>query len=217
MTTEPETPENTEEEKSGRRKLSDADYAEACNLYELGQAGIAELSDKYGCTRQNLYNRFKADGIKKSSRVHELQTAATEAAKKAAEVAAAAANRFSAKRAELIEETRIQGLNLFKQSRLLAHKVVTDALKSAHSLASVDDDLKALQRYNKILTENITTSLQVLNADEHVDESDMPLLRIEDLTEEDILQHHKNTGALEHDATVDDLNLPDLSEVTRTI
>lgn len=209
--------ETVKEEVAGARKLSDADFAEATNLYELGQEGLRELADKYGCSRQNLFQRFKNAGVKKGSRTHELTDAAAKSVIEAAKEAALAATRFTARRADLIEETRMQGLAQLKQTRLLAQKVVTDAIKGGHSLASVDEDMKMIQRFSKMLTENLTTSLLILKSDEHVDQEDMPVLRIEDLTNDDILRHHKNSGVLEQSATVDDLNLPDLAEMVRQI
>lgn len=201
------TADNSADESRNGRKLSDADFAEAVNLYELGKAGITELAAKYGCSRQNLSDRFKRVGAKRASRVHEMVNAATEASKREAEEAAAQAQRFSNRRADMIEEVRMSGLNALKQARMLAQKTVVDAAKTSRPIASIDDDLKALLRFNKILVENIESSLRVLKADEHVDDDSLPTLLVENLTDEEILAHHKSTGALPESATIDDLNL----------
>ncbi len=198
-----------QEEPNFGRKLSEADWAEAVNLYELGKAGTTELADRFGCTRQNLSNRFRAAGVKRASRAHELTEAATEASKRAAEEAAASEQRFSNRRAEMIEETRMNGLAALKQARVLAQKTVVEAVKAKKPLSSTDDDLKAIQRFNKVLGDNILVSLQVLRADEHVDDDDLPTLIVANLTDEEILAHHKSTGALPEDASLDDLNLQD--------
>lgn len=193
--------------------MTDAELAEAKELYELGKANLVELSEKYGISRQALSRRLKDVGAVKNSRVGEV-AAATAAAAKAAAVAAA--ERFADRRADWIEETRIDGVNSLKQIRLLTRKVVLDAMKAGRPVATAEDDLKALQRFNKIICDNLQNALSILRADEMVDQDSLPTLRIEDLTDEDILQHHKNTGALPEDATVEDMlaeNI-DLEDIT---
>ncbi|PZR92262.1 MAG: hypothetical protein DI537_13830 [Stutzerimonas stutzeri] len=196
---------------SGSRRLSDAEFAEAKELYELGQLGLVELADKYGVSRQALSKRLRGAGAVKSSRAHEIAAAASAAAKgAAASSAAAVAERFADRRAEWIEETRLEGVNALKQARLLARKIVAEQVKKASTgiaapMAAIDDDLKAVQRFNKILIDNIGEALRILKADEHVEEEDLPGLRIEDLTDAEILEHHKQTGALPEDATIEDM------------
>lgn len=194
--------EKTEQETDTgvKKRLSDADFAAARELYELGKAGIAELSREYGVSRQTFTRRFNEVGAIKGSRANEVADAAAAAAK-------AAAEKYSAKRAEWIEETRIDGIKSLKQARLIGQKMVVDAVKAGRALGTVDDDLKALGRFSKILVESITTTLTILNADEHIDENELPILTVEDLTKDDILEHHIKTGAMPEDATIDDLEL----------
>lgn len=193
-----------EEEKdssSGQRKrLTDEEMAVATNLYELGKAGIAELAEDFGVTRQTLSKRFKDNNVIRGSRSHELTTA-TEVVQKAV------VERFAEKRAEWTEETRMTGYNLFKQSRMITQKIVADQLRAKKPIGEVDDDLKAMQRFNKIIIDNVNATLAILQADNHVDEADLPILTIEDLTDQDILDHHISTGALDEGATLEDINM----------
>lgn len=182
-----------------RRRLTDAEFAAAKELYELGKAGIAELAQQYGCARQTLSRRFKDVGAIKGSRAHELAAAQGAAVK-------ATVERFAEKRSEWIEDTRIEALRALKQARLIAQKIAIDALKKNDPLGTVDDDLRAAGRLNKIIADNFTKALEILRSDEHIDEDDLPVLTVEDLTDEDILQHHISTGALEPDATIEDIN-----------
>lgn len=210
MTTEVE---ETEAEGSGgsSRRLSDAEFAEARELYELGKSGLGDLADAYGISRQALSRRFKAVGAIKGSRAHEAAAAAAKAAAGAPSTSVAKAlERYADKRADWIEETRLEGVQALKQARMIARKIVADQIKKAATgvpapLSAVDDDLKAIQRLNKILCDNLNTALDILRANEHVDEEDLPSLTIEDLTNEEILQHHKNTGALPEDTTVEEM------------
>jgi prophage DNA circulation protein len=193
------------------RRLSDAEFAEAKELYELGQLGLVELADKYGVSRQALSKRLKGAGAVKGSRAHEIAAAASAAAKSAAASSAAAvAERFADKRAEWIEETRLEGVQALKQARLLARKTVADQLRlgstgAAAPMAAIDDDLKAIARFNKILIDNISEALRILKSDELIEEDNLPTLQISDLTDAEILDHHKATGALPEDATIEDM------------
>jgi DNA-binding MarR family transcriptional regulator len=194
--------ENEEKEvsASGGKRMTDSEFQTARELYELGKATIAELAKEFGVTRQALSKRFSDLGIVKASRAHELTTAAVAAEKVVLE-------RFAEKRAELIEETRMTGFQALKQARMIAQRIAIDQLKKSAPLGDVDADLRAASRLNKIVIDNIDAALRLLNADEHIDEVDLPVLTIEDLTNQDILDHHKSTGALDDDATIEDINM----------
>lgn len=191
---------------SSGKRLTDAEFAEAKELYELGKAGLTDLADQFGVTRQALSARLKNAGAVKGSRAHEVAAATKKAATSAPSAAAAGAiERFVDKRGEWIEETRINGFRQLKLARQLAQKVIQDTIAAGRPVAAADDDLKAVMRLNKILCDNIEHTLNLLEADKHVDENDLPTLNIEDLTNEDILKHHVGTGALPEDATVEDM------------
>lgn len=207
MTEEIEAKDETKEGSgnSGRR-LTDAEFAEARELYELGKAGLVDLADQFGVSRQALSARLKNAGAVRGSRAHEVAAAAKKAATSAPSAAATSTiERFADRRSDWIEETRINGYNQLKLARGLAQKAIKDAMAAGRPIASVDDDLKAVMRLNKILCDNIEHTLHLLEADKHVDENDLPTLNIEDLTDEDILKHHIGTGALPEGATVEDM------------
>lgn len=199
--------EDVEDEKSsGVARMTGADFAEARELYELGKATLGELADTYGVSRQALSKRFKAAGVVKDSRKDEIAAVASSAAKSATGASVTATvERFTDRRADWIEETRINGFQALKQTQMIARKLVLDAVKAGNPVSSVDDDLKAMGRLNKILVDNIAASLDLLQAHEHVDEEDLPTLVIEDLTDEEILRHHIATGALPEDTTVEEM------------
>lgn len=190
--------EETLESSSGNR-LTDAEYEAMKTSYERGEAGITELSDKYGVSRQAVHRRFKRDGVVKGSKSGVV--AAEEIVKS-----------FVDRRSEWIEETRFQGYQALRQTQLIARKIVIDATKAGKPLGAVDDDLRSIGRLNKILCDNVLVSLKVLNADEHIDEGNLPTLTIEDLTDQEVLDHHKATGAMDEDATVEDMLRESLSE-----
>jgi transposase-like protein len=188
-----------------KKRLTDSEFAAARELYELGKGGIADIAQDFGVARQTLSRKFQAAGVIKGSRAHELAGSTTAAAK-------AVVERYAERRAEWIEETRLEAVKSLKQARMIGQKIVGDAVKKSTAagtgivLQTVDDDLKALGRFNKILIDNFNASLAILKSDEHIDEEDLPVLTIDDLTDQDILNHHIATGALDRDATLEDIN-----------
>jgi hypothetical protein len=199
MTEETTTP--AEENADKNKRLTDSDYVEAKELYELGKMRLSELGEKYDVSRQALWRRFKADGVEYGSRKAEVQAAVSAGVKAATtQVAAqqvAQAERYNDKRAEWIEETRTSGYRALKQADMLAKKIVADALKASASMASTDEDLKAVHRFQKILVENTLTRLDILRANDLIDEDDLPEIHFEDLTDDDILAHHKDNGLID--------------------
>lgn len=196
----------TNEAGEGRKRLTEGEWAQIVEAYELGIKGVTELADEFGCTRQNLSIRFKAHGIKRGSRAHELQAAVNQAAVSNAVAAAARAETFADKRKAWIEETRLQGYQLVKQASGLAAKAVVEQVKKSGSLAAIDDELKAIRRFQTIIIEGVNARLNdILRADESVDENELPELKIEDLSAEDIIQHHQNIGALDEDTDIEEL------------
>lgn len=183
-------------------RLTDSEFAAAKERYELGTDNLIDLAAEFGVSRQALSGRFKRNGVVKGSRVEEIAKAAAEEAKKNA----VASVRFAEKKAEWIEETRVQGVQALKQARLIGQKMVIDQMKSkAPNLESIEGSIKAIARHSKMLTDNIESSLRILQADEYTDPEDLPNLLIEDLTDQEILQHHINTGALEEGTTVEEM------------
>ena len=180
--------------KSTGKRLTDAEYDAAKELYERGETSLADIAVKFGITRQALWQRFSKDKLVRGSKSKVVE------AEKAVE-------NFVNNRSQWIEETRFQGYQALKQVQLVARKIAMDQLKKTPPapMSEVDGDLRAIGRLNKILVDNIGMSLNILQADRHVEENNLPQLLVEDLTDEDILNHHKSTGVLDPDATVEDM------------
>lgn len=185
-----------EQDISGSNKrLSDDEFREACDLYERDVMGLGQIADKFGISRQALSKRFKDNGVKRGAKSGQpMQPAPSQPVERYAEL-----------RPDWIEETRLQGYKALKQASLLARKTVSDAVKNGQSMETIDGDLRAIQRFNKVLCDNIQTTMKLLEAENYVSEDELPRLDIQDLTDEEILEHHKTTGALPEDATLEDL------------
>lgn len=191
------------------RRLSDAEFSEARELYELGTSGLADLADTYGISRQALSRRFKDAGAVKGSRAHELAAAAKKAAAGGPSAAGVAAiERFADRRPGWIEETRLQGYGALKMVQQLAQKLVADNMRKSTPpppMSTIDDDLKAVQRLGKILADNLDARMRLLDADNYTAEEDLPSLRIEDVTDDEILEVFKNNGLMPEGATLEDM------------
>ncbi|MBX4911352.1 hypothetical protein HJA82_29000 [Rhizobium bangladeshense] len=218
MTEEMNTPASEDAADPKTKRLSESDYAEARELYELGKMRLSELGEKFDVSRQALWRRFKQDGVEYGSRAAEVSAAAS-AGVKAATTAAAAqqtaqVERYNEKRAEWIEETRTNGYKALKQADMLAKKIVAEALTKKSPMSTTDDDLKAVHRFQKILVENTLTRLDILRANDLIDEDDLPEIHFEDLTDDDILAHHKDNGLIDEsedpDAILAEINSVEL-------
>jgi hypothetical protein len=200
--------EPTEDDKSSR--LTEAQWAEIIRFYELGKKRMVELSEEYGVSRQALSKRFKRDGVVFGSKTEEVAEAVTAGVKAAVETAAGAAvaaslERYADQRMAWIEETRLNGYKGLKQADMLAKKIVSDALKAGKPISAVDDDLKAVHRFQKILAENALTRLDVLDANKVINEEDIPDIIFEDLTDDDIIEHHKKNNLIPEDASTEEI------------
>lgn len=210
--------------KPSTAKLTDAQWAEIVELYELGTAGLSELSAKYGVSRQALSRRFRDNGITRGSRAHEAAAAIKKAASGALSGPATAilVERFADKRPAWIEETKMQGYGALKMVQQLAQKIVADHMRTATpgapapGLAMIEDDLKSVQRLGKILNDNLDARLRLLDADNFTAEEDLPSLVIEDVTDDEILEVFKNNGFMPEDATVADME-EDRAELERVL
>lgn len=194
------------EEKSTYKQMTGAEFSAATERYELGTSGLIDLADEYGVSRQALSKRFKNHGVKAKSRAHEIAAATGKAEKEAVVAAAKAAERFVDTRSIKIEETRVQGFNALKQARLLTQKILIDEMKrTGGKPGEIEADIRAMGRYGKMLADNLDATLRILNSDEHIDEEDLPSLIIEDLTDQEVLDHHKSTGAFPEDMTIEEM------------
>lgn len=197
------TETETEEESSGPayRRLTDAEFAKIREFYELGIKSMVDLADEFGVSRQTLSRRFKQEGVVKGSRAHEMAKVAGQALKQTEEERITFANQ----QAKWIEETRLGGYQALKRAELMTHKLILEGRAAAKSYEHMAEDLKVLERYSKIIQNNVAARLELLNTSEYVDEESLPMLRVEDLTDEEVLEHHKRTNAVPEDMTVEEM------------
>lgn len=190
-----ETPET---EKKTTWKLSEEQWTEACRMYEVDDAKLVDIADKFSITRQALSARFKTNGIIRGSKVPK------------PEAPAARVDRFIDQREKWIEETRVEGYTALRQASLVMRKIFAEQIKTSSasgktSVAAIEDEVRTMNRLIKGTSENMESRLKMLNADEHMDEDDLPALSVEDITDEEILEHHKSTGAFDESMTIEEM------------
>ena len=197
------------------RRLTDAEFAEVREVYELGTAGLTDLADKHGISRQALSKRFKDAGVVKGARAAEIAEAAKKAAAVGATGAAAAStvDRFEEKREQWVEESRVGAMHNMVLVERLTKKAIQEALAKSAPLSTIDDELKAIERIKKIFIETGRHKLvDILNAAELIDEDNLPSLILEDLTDQEIIDHHRMID----ESLGDDVDLADIIGVDGT-
>lgn len=186
-------------ERRKARRLTEPEKAEIREKYELGVRRMTELAEDYKVTRQSLYLWFKKEGIVYGSRAAEVAAAAAE------KVKAEEVERFQELRPAWIEETRIRAYKDMTSAVQLSKKVIADAVKGGKAIATVDDDLKAIHRWHRMLQQDAETKLGiVLDADNMTGKDDLPTLPIQDMTVEDIIEHHRANG-IEDEEELDEI------------
>ncbi len=175
--------ERTEEPsaKKRRRYLTDATWAEIEELYELGRVTAAELSAKYYVSPQALSKRFKAKGIVKGSKTEAVKKAVEETtiAKTAEEIVT-----FELKRLERIEQAKEQAHGDAILMRNMALKKIQDLLKPGGTPLLI----KEMVNIQAILEQSRRARYAVLEIGRDDGEGELPVLPIQQMTEEEIRQ-----------------------------
>lgn len=204
--TAPEDESSVVETKS--TKLTGAQWERICTLWELGETKLSQITAEYGVSKQAVIKHFKKNGIVGGSRKGEIKTAIVSGV--AAATVAATVPTFVDKRKQRIEDTREQHYMAATYLSQLTNKILTEALKASRTPASVKEDLKALRYASALQEQSFRIRMDVLNANDEIDEQELPTLEISDLTDQDIAdlrnkQDEDDMGDDELLETIDDL------------
>ena len=200
--------ETEAEEKKTR--LTDEQWKEICDLYELGQASTPELSKKFGVSVQALSQYFKRHSIVKGSKAEALKKAATAAA-------AAATATVVAKKVADFEEERLERISHAKRSFDDAQRVLSQAITAAYVGAVKDGrpvsteaaNVKTLRMMISALSVSRQERFAILEADKLIDEAKLPTLVIEDLSQNQIEELQKQAADLDLDVELPELDVGD--------
>ncbi len=194
MSTEPE--DESDDKKT--KRPTPAEWAEARNFYELGEMRAAELANKLGVTRSALHQHFSKHKSYFASRKKEIE-------KKAEEVVST----FALKRKQRIEETKTQTYEMDSAINAYARKILSDAIKGATPLSVKEKELKALHKLTVINTLTRQGRYHVLDADNEIDENELPSIIFDDLSKKDMDELKRSHKEDEDDLELDLMSVSD--------
>jgi len=163
-------------------RLNANDFEKAAKMWASGDYTLDELSEKFGITPAALHRRFKRENIDKGSAKKALQSAINQSME----------NEAKSKAAELIEMvSQVKELHL-KGSQMLSRRLlyeINEATKAKKPLASIRDDIRAIQDASKTLASNYQIAERVLRLDrEETPDDDIPDLVVRRMTDHDVQQ-----------------------------
>ena len=189
-------------------RLTPKQWAEAETLWELGDVALADLAKKFGITEQAVSQHMKKKGVQRGKRAAEhAKKVSDEVARQALEDAAVAAAR--------IRETKEEHYKMAAGVAKLTWSEVLTAKQNNVPLATITNNLKALEVANNILARSRAERYAVLGLDkDHEPEDDkLPVLEIAELTQDEIeelrdrdfneFEELPADGALDHSVTDD--------------
>lgn len=179
--------------KKVRRKLTEAQWAEAEALWSTGEFQLNELSERFGVRPETLSRRFKKNGIKKGEMpvAEAVKTAVQEAV---IDDATVIANR--------IRETKEEHYKWSKVLSGMAMKEIADAKKGEKAIAVVHPNLKALQTAMQIVEQGYKSRAAILGIDNEEGGSDeVPELVISELTQDQVddMRRQQEVGETEQE------------------
>ena len=178
--------------------LTPAEWAEIEELYELGRASAAELSEKYGVTPAALSKHFKKKGIVKGSRAEVVKKAVEEeTVTKTAEAVA----KFEEKRLERIEQAKEQAYADTTLMRNLTLKRVRDVIKPGGTPLSI----KEIEGIARILRQVQRARYEILEIGRDDGDGELPTLPIQCMTDGDIKEkraEQEEGGAADSEASM---------------
>lgn len=171
-------------EKISGKRLSLAQRKEVCDLYAAGKMKVTALADKYGVTKSAISQLLKKEGVTWASRIVEEAKAEVEAALK--EKPPEKDPTFSEKRMARIEQTREESYNAVRLLRIKALRMLTEAERMGSPIATLKEAMNVLNKQVLLQINAGKFLLEVLDANQHTDERDLPNIVIRDLADEEI-------------------------------
>lgn len=180
----PETEESSGPEKTSGKRLSADQRKQVCELYAAGKMKVTALAEKFGVTKSAISQLLKREGVVWASRVIEEAKAEVEAALKAPPPEKDPT--FAEKRQARIEQTREESYNALRLLRIKQLRALSEAERLGAPIPTLKETMNVFKR---IIDSQINASrylLEVLEANQHIDEEDLPQITIRDLSDEEI-------------------------------
>lgn len=197
----------SETEKEKRSAMTEAQWAEAKVLWELGDTKLEELSARYGIDKASLSRGFKRRGIMKGSRSREIAEAA---AAGAIEGARSAAEEIAKERQTRIRETKEFYYKTMKALADATMGLVVKASKEGRAFSSIKGDLQAMNLAVRTLADARTNVYTVLDIEVQAPtEDELPELRVVEMSANDIEQERERLSEFDGLAEGYSAEIPD--------
>lgn len=176
-----EAQEKAQKGKSKKKhvRLTTSQWKRMGMLYELGEATLKELSEKYGPRQEHISRRLKKMGFKRHARVKEQSKKVEKAFEKAIDDDAKLW-------ADRIKKTREEHYEQITTLNRLAITEIALAKQEGRAFATVEPNLKAIQRAVAINKTTREERYSILGLDNEDESDDLPELTIRDLTEAEV-------------------------------
>lgn len=163
-------------------RLSETQWGDACKMWASGNHTLKEISNQFGISSTSLVNGFQKRGVEKGSSAEALRKAELEAQKKA----------ITQHCEDVIKETLETRLTNVRAVSAIGKKVISiisRANSENKSMATIGEEIKVLSDAIKVFD----VSTKVINVlapipTFEIDEGQTPLIRVERLTDGDIVR-----------------------------
>lgn len=168
------------DKKKATKKLTPEQYAKAKSMWASGHYTLKAISERFNISIQALQKRFARDGITKGMSAEKHAKAVEKAMEKSIVNEAE-------ETARLIREEKETALKLSEQLKKRTFFEIAKTSKEGLPLAAAESNLKVIALAHKILDSSYSLSSRILGID-RIDaaDQDMPVLRIEEMTADDI-------------------------------
>ena len=177
-----EKPAPEVEEKA--KRLTEAERQEVCDLYAAGKMKVTQLAEKFGVTKSAISQLLKREGVIWASKVIEEVKAETDAMVKTSAERPLA---FADKRQLRIEQVREESFEIVRRLRVAAYRKMGEAERMGTPIPTLKETMNVFKR---LIDMQIDASNHLLNdlleANSHVNQEELPNIIIRDLTEEEI-------------------------------
>lgn len=188
----------TETDRKAYVRLTDAQWAEAGTLWEVGDASLSQLAERFGAREETLSRGLKARGYEKGVK-------AAEHAEKVVEHVEKTLMDDAAKYAERVRETKEQHYRYSESIAKLVMAEIVKAQRADRPFSNAMDNIKALRQAATTLAITRGERWAVLGLDkEQPDPDELPELLVSVLTAEQIAEINQGDGDLD-DLTLDEL------------
>ncbi len=191
------------DEKSKYSRLTTRQWAEAEALWARGEVTLSQLSERYGKDVSAFTKHFRKKGLEKGSKSAEVK-----------EKVEAAIDREMVTEAEItaqrVRETKDEHYKMSKALSQMAFSEVLQAKKSGIQLGAIIANLKAIESAMNTVKKGREERYAVLGLDngEFIDDEQIPVLNVSDLTEEEIFEIQNGKDGID-DIPEEDLEIED--------